>query len=221
MKRNQIPAVLGGLKRYLGRTLGTLSILTTLILSACNQEQQAPTPSAVSAPSSPAPAAASQESRGTEKSFGPIRAKVPAEWIEQTPSSSMRKAQYALPKAEGDSEDGELTVFYFGLGQGGSVEANIDRWIGQISQPDGSSSKDKAKTTRKEVLALPVTLVDVGGTYSAGMMSPGPPRPGYRLMGAVVETSEGPWFFKLVGPEKTIAKWAPSFDFFVGSFRKG
>ena len=132
----------------------------------------------------------------------------------------MRKAQYALPKAEGDSEDGELTVFYFGLGQGGSVEANIDRWIGQISQPDNSSSKDKAKIVKKEVLGLPVTQVDVSGTYSAGMMSPGPPRPGYRLMGAVVETPEGPWFFKLVGPQKTIAKWAPSFDFFVGSFRK-
>jgi hypothetical protein len=131
----------------------------------------------------------------------------------------MRKAQYALPKAEGDTEDGELTVFYFGLGQGGSVEANIDRWIGQLSQPDGSSTKDKAKTSKKEVAGLPVTLVDASGTYSAGMMSPGPPRPGYRMVAAVVESSEGPWFFKLVGPEKTIAKWAASFDQFINSFK--
>jgi hypothetical protein len=226
MDRNQIPATLHCFMRSFMRTAGrpfsTLSILAGLILSACSQEQPAPTSTPLSAPtsSSSAPSPASQASGSSEKSFGPIKAKVPAEWIEQTPSSAMRKAQYALPKAEGDSEDGELTVFYFGLGQGGSVEANIDRWIGQISQPDNSSSKDKAKIVKKEVLGLPVTQVDVSGTYSAGMMSPGPPRPGYRLMGAVVETPEGPWFFKLVGPQKTIAKWAPSFDFFVGSFRK-
>jgi hypothetical protein len=221
MDRNQIPATLHCFRRSPGRLFSTVSMLAGLILSACGQEQPAPNSPPLSAPasSSSAPSIASQAS-GSEKSFGPIKAKVPAEWIEQTPSSAMRKAQYALPKAEGDSEDGELTVFYFGLGQGGSVEANIDRWIGQISQPDSSSSKDKAKIVKKEVLGLPVTQVDVSGTYSAGMMSPGPPRPGYRLMGAVVETPEGPWFFKLVGPQKTIAKWAPSFDFFVGSFRK-
>jgi hypothetical protein len=222
MDSNQVAAMLHHLIRSVGRPFGAFSILTVLILTACGQEQPTPTSAPPSAPasSSPTPPAASQGSSSNEKSFGPIKAKVPAEWIEQTPSSAMRKAQYALPKAQGDSEDGELTVFYFGLGQGGSVEANIDRWIGQISQPNGSSSKDKAKIVKKEVLGLPVTQVDVGGTYSAGMMSPGPPRPGYRLMGAVVETPEGPWFFKLVGPEKTIAKWAPSFDFFVGSFRK-
>jgi hypothetical protein len=156
----------------------------------------------------------------TEKSFGPIKAKVPAEWAEQTPSSSMRKAQYGLPKVAGDGEDGELAVFYFGMGQGGSVEANIERWIGQIAQPDGSSSKEKAKTNKKEIGGMPVTLVDVSGTYSAGMMSNAPPRQGYRMLAAVAETSEGPWFFKLTGPEKTIANWSGSFDLFIGSFKQ-
>lgn len=133
----------------------------------------------------------------------------------------MRQAQYALARADGDSEDGELAVFYFGPGQGGSVEANIDRWLGQISQPDGSSSRDKAKTSKKEVSGLAVTLVDVNGTYSAGMMSNAPPRASYRMLAAVVETNDGPWFFKLVGPEKTIAKWQESFNGFISSFKKG
>jgi hypothetical protein len=132
----------------------------------------------------------------------------------------MRKGQYALPKVAGDGEDGELAVFYFGSGQGGSVEANIERWIGQISQPDGSSSKEKAKTNKKEIGGMPVTLVDVSGTYSAGMMSNAPPRQGYRMLAAVAETTEGPWFFKLTGPEKTIAKWSSSFDQFIGSFKQ-
>ena len=174
--------------------------------------EQAPTPASSSVVSSH-PAA------GGEKTVGPFKVVVPAGWIEQAPASSMRKAQFSLPKAEGDTEDGELVAFYFGQGQGGSVEANIDRWIGQISQPDGSSSKEKAKTSSREVAGMKVTLVDVSGTYSNTMMGSPSPRPGYRMLAAVIETGEGPWFFKLVGPEKTIVKWSGSFDQFVSSLR--
>jgi len=52
------------------------------------------------------------------------------------------------------------------------------------------------------------------------MMSNAPPRQGYRMLAAVAETTEGPWFFKLTGPEKTIAKWSGSFDHFIGSFKQ-
>ena len=201
-----------------------LLILVSLLWLGCSTQPEAARTSAPpeATPASPAPVstATGSSGSGTEKNFGPIKAKVPVEWTEQSPSSSMRKAQYALPKVAGDGEDGELAVFYFGLGQGGSVEANIERWIGQISQPDGSSSKDKAKTNKKEIGGMPVTLVDVSGTYSAGMMSNAPPRQGYRMLAAVAETPEGPWFFKLTGPEKTIAKWSSSFDQFIGSFRQ-
>jgi hypothetical protein len=145
---------------------------------------------------------------------------IPAGWIEQTPRSSMRKAQFALPRASGDSEDGELTVFYFGMGQGGSTEGNIRRWISQVSQPDGSSSEDKAKIRRSEVSGLRMTEVDVSGTLRASNMPGAQPRPartGYRLLGVVLESPQGPWFFKLVGPEKTISRWAESFRQFIGS----
>ena len=190
--------------------------------SCSTQPETARTSAAPEArPASPQPVStASGSGSVVEKSFGPIKAKVPTEWTEQTPSSSMRKAQYALPKVSGDGEDGELAVFYFGQGQGGSVEANIERWIGQISQPDGSSSKDKAKTNKKEIGGMAVTLVDVSGTYSAGMMSNAPPRQAYRMLAAVAETTDGPWFFKLTGPEKTIAKWSSGFDQFIASFKR-
>jgi len=201
-----------------------LLVLASLFWLACSAQPETGRTSAPPEvpPASPQPASTVAGASGSavERSFGPIKAKVPAEWIEQTPSSSMRKAQYALPKVAGDGEDGELAVFYFGLGQGGSVEANIERWIGQISQPDGSSSKGKAKTNKKEIGGMPITLVDVSGTYSAGMMSNAPPRQGYRMLAAVAETTEGPWFFKLTGPEKTIAKWSNSFDQFIGSFNQ-
>src|SRR5918912_2229477 len=68
---------------------------------------------------------------------------VPAGWIEEERTSSMRVAQYRLPKAAGDTEDASLVLYYFGQSQGGSAAANIERWIGQFQQADGSASKDK------------------------------------------------------------------------------
>src|SRR6187549_732359 len=57
-------------------------------------------------------------------------------WVSETPATSSRKAQYRLPHASGDSEDAALVVYYFG-GQGGSVQANLERWAAQFEQPDG------------------------------------------------------------------------------------
>ena len=60
----------------------------------------------------------------------------------------MRVAQYKLPKAAGDSEDALLVVYYFGQGQGGSPQANIDRWIEQMKQPDGSRRRRRRRPGR-------------------------------------------------------------------------
>jgi len=133
----------------------------------------------------------------------------------------MRKAQYKLPRAEGDMEDGELVVFYFGEGQGGSVEANVQRWIGQFKKADGSPAGDVARRTTKEVRGIKVTIVDVSGTYTGGgpMMSSGDPKPSYRMLAAVAETRGGPWFVKLTGPTRTVTRWEPGFQEFLDSMR--
>ena len=149
-----------------------------------------------------------------------LRFKMPDGWESEAPSSKMRVAQYRLPKAEGDAEDASLVVYYFGSAQGGSVEANIDRWISQMEQPHSGSSKAKAKTEMLTVNRLKVTTVDVAGTYIAEM-SPGSAthynKPGFRLRGAVVETPKGFYFAKLIGPEKTVGHWEKSFNDFVRS----
>jgi hypothetical protein len=132
----------------------------------------------------------------------------------------MRAAQFVLPKAAGDTEDASLVLYYFGQGQGGSVQANLDRWVGQMQQPDGSSSKDKAKTETMKANGLNVTLLDVAGTYTAEM-TPGAGdrqnKSNYRMRAAVIETPRGPYFIKLTGPTKTIAQWDSSFMSFVNS----
>jgi hypothetical protein len=150
-----------------------------------------------------------------------LKFRVPAGWVEEERTSSMRVAQYRLPKQQGDTEDASLVLYYFGQGQGGSTAANIERWVSQIKQEDGSASKDKAKEEQLEANGLKVATIDLSGTYVAET-APGSGtflnKPGYRLRAAVVETPKGSYFVKLVGPEKTVAHWNESFLSYLRSF---
>jgi hypothetical protein len=147
-----------------------------------------------------------------------------AEWTSKPPASTSRVAEFTLPKAPGDAEDASLIVYFFGAGQGDNVQANIDRWIGQMAQPDGKASAAVAKTSSMIANGLKVTLVDVSGTYVAEV-APGSTekynKPGFRLRAAVVETPEGPYFIKLIGPAATVVKWDQAFIAFLKSVRIG
>jgi hypothetical protein len=163
----------------------------------------------------------SNTAQSNSSAAGELHYKAPDGWAKEPSSSAMRVAQYKLPKAEGDPEDAALVVYYFGATQGGAVQVNIDRWISQVQQPDGSSSKDKAKTETSTVNGLKVTTVDVSGTYTAEM-APGTGSQrndaNYRMRAAVIETPKGNYFLKLVGPAKTMGRWEQSFTDFVKSF---
>jgi hypothetical protein len=143
----------------------------------------------------------------------------PSGWTVVPTSSSMRVAQFTLPRAAGDTEAAEMIVYYFG-GSGGSVEANIERWLGQMQQPDGRPAKAAATRETRTVNGLSVSLVDVSGTYVAEM-APGSAerhnRPNFRLRAGVVQTPRGPYFIKLTGPAKTVAAQAQAFERFVAS----
>ncbi len=123
----------------------------------------------------------------------------------------MRLAQYRIDPASGDTGPGECALFHF-PGTGGSVQANIDRWIGQFQQPDGSSSADHATIEKLPHDSLSITYVDISGTYtggSGGMGAPSAPQEGYRMVAGVVEMPQGPWFMKCVGPSATMDVTAP------------
>jgi hypothetical protein len=145
----------------------------------------------------------------------------PAGWKAAPSRSSMRVAELTLPRAPGDREDAELVVYYFG-GSGGSVDANINRWVAQMHQVDGRPSSAVARKETRQVNGLAVSLVDVRGTYVAET-SPGSTehlnKPNYRLRAAVVETARGPYFIKLTGPDRTIARWDDAFNQFIASLK--
>lgn len=145
-----------------------------------------------------------------------------AGWVEEPPRSSMRAAQYRIPRAEGDARDAELVIFYFG-GGGGSVEDNLDRWTSQFQQPDGRPSREVAKLEERETPdGLTAHLIDLPGTYVAETRPGSGERvhePGSRLLGAIVETPAGPFFVKLVGPDATVRAAKDAFLAFVDSFQ--
>ncbi len=143
----------------------------------------------------------------------------PPGWVVETPTSSSRKAQYKLPRIGGDPEDAEVVVYFFG-GGGGTPQANVDRWIGQFTGPDGKSAPNSAKVSHKTINGISLTIVDVSGTYSNSMgpmQQNGQPKANFRMLGVIAETEKGPWFVKFTGPERTVAKWEPSFQSFLDS----
>ena len=147
--------------------------------------------------------------------LGPLSAVAPKGWVAQQPSSSMRVAQYGLPGPAGEAT---LGIFFFGPGQGGSVEANIERWFGQFKQEDGTPAQGGRWT--RQVGDIEITGVDVSGTFSAGMgMGDTTPQVGYRMLGAIAVHRSGTVFFKMTGPAQTVGQWADSFDEFLGSLQ--
>jgi hypothetical protein len=147
--------------------------------------------------------------------------KAPSTWKAVTPTNPMRKAQYSLPAAAGDPSEAECVVFYFGAGQGGDVQGNIDRWRSMFSTPDGSPPPSKVGEIK--VGGRVITKVETAGTYqptSMGMGGPSPePKPGWMMLGAVVPGAEANWFFRCAGPKKTIERERANFDALLASIR--
>lgn len=129
----------------------------------------------------------------------------PPEWKAQG-QRPMRAATYSIPAAKDDKEPAELGVFFFSTGDGGGVDANIKRWIDQFQKADGTSAAKDAKVKKEKFAGLSATTLDVKGTYLGGSMAgSAAPKPGYRLLGAIVEGPGGNVVFKLTGPEKTVS----------------
>ena len=123
------------------------------------------------------------------------------------PERAMRAATYRIFAAAGDLEDAECTVFYFGVNQGGTVQANVVRWFSQFKQPDGQPSSKVAKVEEQIVNGLKVTIVSLPGTYLASrgpMAQRAAAKPGFHMLAAIVGAPQGPVFFKLTGPSKTV-----------------
>jgi hypothetical protein len=131
--------------------------------------------------------------------------------------------QYRIPRVGGDEADSEMVVFHFG-GGGGSVQANVDRWVGQFTTAEGGPVSDQARISERQRNGLDITIVDVSGTYNESrgpMMAETTARTGYRMLAAVVNGTGGPWFFKLTGPENTVNESEEGFQSLLDGLQVG
>ena len=152
---------------------------------------------------------------------GTLAFTAPGGWQSRPAASAMRVAEFIVPRTAGDPEDAEVIIYYFG-GGGGSADANIDRWIGQMQQPNGSSAAGTAMRASQTVNGLKMSLVDVAGTFIAEMRPGATERhhkPDFRLRAAVVETPRGPYYIKMTGPAKTVAAASADFQKFLSTVR--
>lgn len=200
------------------QTVASLAAGFLLVAPACDRPRSSEVaPAAPAAPTAAAPTAAGAPhgggggekalaAEGSTITTATFRCELPATWRREQPSSGMRLAQAVVPGAAGP---GELAVFHFGAGQGGGVESNFARWLGQVEQARGG----KPGRGELAVAGFKVTWIDASGTLLPSTMGSGPssPQPGFRLLGAVVEGEGGPWFFKLTGPESTLASEREAF----------
>lgn len=114
--------------------------------------------------------------------------------FEPKPGSAMRKGSYRF-KAEGGEADISITAF---PGATGGLEANLNRWRGQVGLPPLSPAEVTAATEKFDSNGLTFTVVDYQG--SAGHM-----------LGAIVPFGGSSWFFKLTGPDATVVAAKPLF----------
>ncbi|HEV7281612.1 MAG TPA: gluconolactonase [Pirellulaceae bacterium] len=144
---------------------------------------------------------------------GKVTLVAPANWEKKEPKTNIVEYEFLAPAEEGDKNGARVTV----MGAGGGVKANVDRWIGQFSQPDGSETSEKTFQDKQTVGDAEVIVVDISGTYKdqpGGPFAPGPvvQRENYRMLAGIVSTkNNGDYFIKMYGPAKTVEAQAEAF----------
>ncbi len=152
---------------------------------------------------------------------GGMKFQAPKDWKSTPPKSAMRKAELSVPSAAGDKDTGLLAVFALSGGAGG-VTANLERWQGMFKDPTGNVPKLEPKTIKSKS-GVSITRVEFAGTYTEPTFGQGAPtpKPDYRLLGAIVETSQTSYFLRMTGPDKTIKGAAGAFDKVLDSIEVG
>ena len=154
----------------------------------------------------------------TEPSPAPFTWTTPDGWKSTPPSSGMRMAQFDLPGTWSDGAAVQCVVF---SAMRGGRQGNLDRWMMQVSQADGSATKDKTKISEAKVGALTVTRIEIRGSYTDGMAKVPHTADDALFLGAVIGTgtSDEVWTIKLAGPRSAVEPEMAKFDALLASIK--
>lgn len=197
---------------------------TALVLTLAASCGQAPERLPDRRPTAPAQAAPPAQTAPPQLPPGhvPIEAKPlvfapPEGWKVVPPTSSMRLAQYELA-GEAGAGPAEVAIFSF-PGGAGPVEMNFQRWASQLASADGSpaTENDRRKETRD---GMTFHSIDLSGHYVAETFPGSGERqdiPDYRMVATIIESPDGTFYVKMLGPGATVERWLESY----GSFLEG
>lgn len=198
----------------MGRLRALACVAVAALPVACSKKTE---PKARPAPESTATATSAPSASSAASKQPSVVWNAPASWKSVPPSNRMRKADYIIPKVDGDKANAELVVYYFGQGLGGGVEANMQRWMREFM----GLAPGQAQRSERTVRGMKQSVLEVDrGTYRAGM--PGQPRVakrGYALLAAIVKTPGGNFYFKLTGPARTVSSAKAAFFRLLDSVR--
>lgn len=189
------------------------AVLSLVLLAGCGadtEQKDHPGSKSADAPSSHATSASQSTpadvSSSGEATVAGIHFNPPEQWSDLGPSG-MRQGQYRFGPIQGDLAPAEVNIFYFGPQSGGGVEANLQRWIGQMILPDGQDPQTAAQRSEFTADGMAGHVISLNGSYKSGGGRPmgggGQVLEGYRLVGVVLEGPQGSVFFKLTGPVAT------------------
>lgn len=102
--------------------------------------------------------------------------------------SSIRKGSYRVSAANSEA-DLAITAF---PGATGGLEANLNRWRSQVGLAPLPGAELLAATEKFDTNGLQFIVIDCRGSTN-------------RLLGAIVQYGGNSWFFKLLGPDATVA----------------
>ncbi|MEZ5943766.1 MAG: hypothetical protein R3C18_20415 [Planctomycetaceae bacterium] len=153
-----------------------------------------------------------------EVSAGPLKLQVPSEWKQRQPSSNLRLAEFAIPAKEEGAEAAELSVF----GPfGGSVEANVGRWVNQFDAEGRKVEMVQGTGTQGKYV-----LVNISGTFKKPV---GPPilqktesTPGQRMLAIMlIVEGQGNFFLKLTGSDELVTATSDALRASIGAKADG
>lgn len=157
------------------------------------------------------PFAAAEEGKDVDLILGDskLHLTIPGEWKKKTPKINFIQYEFEVPTKEEGEPAGRFTISQ----AGGSIDANLGRWVDGFEAKGRENKKEELK-----VAGQVIHVVDIVGTYKD---SPGGPfaggavvkRENYRMLGAIIVTEKmGQHFIKFYGPKATIDENAEKFE---------
>ncbi|MBI1313616.1 hypothetical protein GC176_20180 [bacterium] len=138
----------------------------------------------------------------TTREYAGISFDIPAAWSE-IPNQTMVDSKYIVHTAQGDME---LTL----TSMGGGIEANLNRWVGQVGQAPG----DEPTWSTVDVAGIESRMVDVRGSFDSRLPGQSGTQDNWRLIGIAVPLPRD-FFVKLVGPREAVAEFQDDLTVFL------